>query len=551
MDFPMRHNPFFPSRLLNLLKKRFSSFWFYLILAGFAILAAFMMIYDMKWGPWAFSDSAAYISAARDLASGNGLTIPTPQGNLTPLRLHQPLYPLVMSFFLLFDIHPFTTTTVLNVASFGLSILLIGCGSYYFSKSKIFALIIVFLMTWCPHVIENYDGAMSEPLYLFLTISGFMTILIYLEKQKNWILILAALLAGLSILTRYIGIVNMVGGALMLFLFLQKNIKNRAFTGFWYILIALIFPFIWIFFSGPAAGIGNRQLIFPVDFITVIRNFYHAIIISFADWLPVQKSWQLNDETRFFVTALIGGFSFISLVIAFWIKRQKKPTHWDGFDRLIFGSAILALTYLLIFFATFAFSSLPPDINNRTLIPLFPFFILVFYGIFFHFPRTHFEKVLSSAIIICAFTISFSVWYPITRELLYDRHHNGHGYTSKYYQESTILKAAKDLPGDIPWISNEPAFLLLYLEKFPYDLATIYPDIIKPGLQSFGNGQTELDMIFKEENAALLILQPQLENDLRKLIGDQASEQIEKLTMGLVLYDQSFDGMIYFYAGKK
>ena len=194
----------------------------------------FIMVYDMEWGPWAFSDSAAYISAARNLVSGNGLTVPTPDGGLSPLRLHQPLYPLVMSFFLLFDIHPFTTTTVLNVASFSLSILLFGCGSYYFSKSKIFTLVIVFLMTWCPFVIENYDGAMSEPLYLFLTLLNFMVVLLFLEKRKNWMLLLAALAAGLSILTRYIGIVNVVGGALMVFVFLNEKTKNRVITAIFY-----------------------------------------------------------------------------------------------------------------------------------------------------------------------------------------------------------------------------------------------------------------------------------------------------------------------------
>jgi len=135
MVLPMRLKTLLNQLVQNIRKMRISDIWFYGVLAGFAVLAGFIMIYDMEWGPWAFSDSAAYISAARNLVAGNGLTIPTPDGSLTPLRLHQPLYPLVMSFFLLFDIHPFTTTTVLNLASFSLSILLLGSGSYYFSKS--------------------------------------------------------------------------------------------------------------------------------------------------------------------------------------------------------------------------------------------------------------------------------------------------------------------------------------------------------------------------------------------------------------------------------
>ena len=547
MDFPMHLNTILTRLVQNIQKMRVSDIWFYGILAGFAALACFIMIYDMAWGPWAFSDSAAYIVAARNLVAGNGLSIPTPDGSLSPLRLHQPLYPLVMSFFLLFDIHPFTTTTVLNVASFSLSILLIGYGCYYFSKSKMFSIVMVFLMTWCPYVIENYDGAMSEPLYLFLTLLNFMAVLLFLEKRKNWVLICAALTAGLSILTRYIGIVNVVGGALMIFFFLQEKTKNRAYTAFFYSFLAALLPVVWIFFSGTTSGIGNRQIIFPQNLPTIFGNFYQAIVIPFADWLPLQKVWQITDEIRFLMIGLMGAFCSISIAIALWLKSQKKHTEWDGFDRLIFGSVIICLMYVLIFFATFAFSSLPPDINSRTLIPLFPFFLMVFYGIFFHFPRTHFEKIVSASIILSIFLVSFLVWYPTTRELLYDRHHNGHGYTSKYYQESTILKAARTLPRDIPWISNEPAFLLLYLDKFPYDLNSIYPAITKPDATSLGNGYTDLDRIFKQDEAALLILQPQLENDLRKLIGDQAATQIKKLTSGLKVHDQSFDGMIFFY----
>jgi len=551
MDLLMRLKTFSTRLVQNIRKMRVSDKWFYGVLAGFAALAGFIMVYDMEWGPWAFSDSAAYISAARNLVAGNGLTVPTPDGSLSPLRLHQPLYPLVMSFFLLFDIHPFTTTTVINVASFSLSILLIGVSSYYFSKSKIFSLIIVFLMTWCPFVIENFDGAMSEPLYLFLTLLNFMAVLLFLEKRKNWMLLLAALAVGLSILTRYIGIVNVVGGALMVFVFLNEKTKNRLITALFYSFMSAVLPIIWLLISGATSGIGNRQIIFPQNLFSVFGNFYQAIIISFGDWLPLLKNWQITDEIRFLLIGFLGGFCFISIAIGLWLKSRKKQTSWGSFERLLYGSVILSLTYVLIFFATFAFSSLPPDINNRTLIPLFPFFLMVFYGIFFLFPRTHLEKTISGLSILGIFLVSFWVWYPVSRELLYDRHHNGHGYTSKYYQESTILKAARTLPRDIPWISNEPAFLLLNLDKFPYDLNTLYPAITKPDATALGEGETELDRIFSQEEAALIILQPQLENDLRKLIGDQAALQIGKLTSGLEVYDQSFDGMIFFYPDEK
>jgi len=528
--------------------KRFpiQEYWFYLLLFLLACLAALMMIYDMDWGPWAFSDSAAYISAARNLVAGHGLSVPTPEGGFTPLVLHQPLYPLVMSFFLLFDIHPFTTTTVLNVACFSLSILFLGMGCYYFSKSKIFSLVVVFLMTWCPLIIENFDGAMSEPLYLFLTILTFFLVLVYVEQKHRWMLILAAWCAGLSILTRYIGVVNLAAGAIIILFLLRDNIRSRIQKAGLFAGIAILPQLIWITLSSLSGTPKSRQIMVPDNIIVSIGNFWEGIRITLADWLPIENTWQVNDGVRNWIVILSGIFILVSLFLATVFIREKKRNSFDRFDNLIFSAAILNVVYLLIFFITFSFSSIPPDINSRTLIPLFPYFLVILYGILFQYPITHLEKSIAGILILALFSVSFLVWYPTSRELLYDRHHNGHGYTSKYYQESTVLKAARGLPKSIPWISNEPAFFLLYLNKFPYDLSTIYSSLIHPELTVFGSGKTDLDKIFRENGASLILLQPQLENDLRKLIGDQAPEQIEKLIQGLDINDRSFDGMILF-----
>ena len=530
------------------ISKRFpiQEYWFYLILFLLACLASLMMVYDLEWGPWAFSDSAAYISAARSLVAGNGLSVPTPEGGFTPLLLHQPLYPLVISFFLLFDIHPFTTTTVLNITCFSLSILFLGMGSYYFSKSKVFSMIVVILMTWCPMIIENFDGAMSEPLYLFLTILTFFLVLVYVEQKHLWMLFLAALCAGFSILTRYIGVVNLAAGVIILLSLIHDNVRNHFRKTSIFAGIAILPQVIWILFSSGSGTPGSRQIILPDNLIGTLINFWEGVRITLLDWLPIERTWQINDEIRTWIVLFFGIFILVSLVMATYFFWKKKKNFFELFEKLIFSAVILAVVYLLIFFITFTFSSIPPDINSRTLIPMFPFFMIILYGILFQYPRTHLEKFIAGIMILMLFSMSFLVWYPASRELLYDRHHNGHGYTSKYYQESTVLKAARELPQDIPWISNEPAFFLLYLNKFPYDLSTIYPSLIHPELTALGNGETDLDKIFREKGAALILLQPQLENDLRKLIGDLAPEQIEKLIQGLDMYDQSFDGLILF-----
>ena len=63
----------------------------------------------------------------------------------------------------------------------------------------------------------------------------------------------------------------------------------------------------------------------------------------------------------------------------------------------------------------------------------------------------------------------------------------------------------------------------------------------------FGEGESDLDRIFREDGAALLLHEPQFENDLRKLMGDAAKESVEAFSENLEIYQKSYDGAVYFY----
>ena len=72
-----------------------------------------------------------------------------------------------------------------------------------------------------------------------------------------------------------------------------------------------------------------------------------------------------------------------------------------------------------------------------------------------------------------------------------------------------------------------PPFFCFTLNKFPYDLTSIYPLIVNSDPVPFGDGDSDLDRIFREEGAALLLHQPQFENDLRKFMGDAAKKELK------------------------
>ncbi len=527
------------------LKRLLRKYWFFCVPLGFALLAGLMMIYDMHWGPWAFSDSAAYISAARNLINGHGFSLPTPEGGYEALTLHQPLYSLVLAFFLLFDIHPFTTTTVLNVACISLTMFMLGAGSYYWTKSKLLALIFLSVLVITPAWIDTFDGAMSEPLFLFLTTAAFFAILLFFKLHKTWMLIFAGGLAGLSFLTRFIGIVSISFILILLVMIQTGTWRKKAASLFTFGTISILPFLIWLVVTRQTAA-GGRQILVAIHFSQRLVDFISEFRASLITWLPIPSEW---SGAVFLATLLVILIAFSVLAIttfSMW-RVMHKSSKCRQQSMLPLASGLFCIVYTLFLFAAYACSNIPPDINSRTLIPLLPFAWLMMTSAILLLPAEKPGRWLGTTLLVMYSIFAIIILLPISHELLYDRHHNGLGYTSKYYQESTIRDAARSLPLDIPWITNDPAFLLLYFNKFPYDLTTLYPQLKQPNLRPFGLGSSPLDQIFQQEDAALLILQPQMENQLRKVVGDAAPDVISKFTAGLYKYADSYDGQIYFW----
>src|SRR5690606_26885590 len=112
--------------------------------------------------------------------------------------------------------------------------------------------------------------------------------------------------------------------------------------------------------------------------------------------------------------------------------------------------------------------------------------------------------------------------------------------TATYYRGSLLLQTARELPQDVPWISNEPALFLLYLNKPTYDLGTIYAQMLVANNPPLGEGDTYLDTMFREDDAILLVYPLQI----KAALGEWALNHVENLMRGLhPLYDGS-EGLI-------
>lgn len=506
---------------------------FYWLLAGLGLLAALAALRQMHWGPWAFSDSAAYISAARNLVDGHGLSVQSPSGVYRPLTLHQPLYPWAMALFLLLDIHPFNSTLALDVASAFLAVFTLSAGAYALTRSKPLALFFALTLVSFPVLAENLSGAMSEPLYLALMLVGFVCLQIYLERQPRWAFYAAALCAGLTVLARLVGAANVAAGALALLILLPASRRMRLKSAALFTAIGALPTVAWQLSLPALAG---RAFEIPGDLPSRLSAFWQALVGVLGGWLPLRSVWGLPGvlHSGLAVALALALATSILLAVSALVRHGNVPV-WARFSLL---AGAQAAAYILVCFAAFAFSNVTPDINGRTMLPLFPLLLIVLgagiWGALQRWPK------FASGLLVALTALCLLAWVPATHKLVTERYEMGHGYTAPYYRDSLLLQTARSLPQELPWISNESALFLLYLNKPAYDLSTIYPQMLVENNPPLGEGDTALDKLLREDDAILLLYPLQI----KAALGEWALPHMHNLVRGLhPLYDGN-DGMI-------
>ncbi len=126
-----------------------------------------------------------------------------------------------------------------------------------------------------------------------------------------------------------------------------------------------------------------------------------------------------------------------------------------------------------------------------------------------------------------------------------DYHSSGIGYNAVSWRGSQTIAALKDLPADVPLISNETTAIMYLAGRPAYALQEIYQDIPQETFTVYGEGDDVAQRVFREQNGALVLFKANLEEDFA-MYGDQAGERVRALTEGLYPYFDGEDGAIFF-----
>ena len=158
-------------------------------------------------------DSFVYLFAAENFAGGNGAI----NYRATPLASHPLFFPMLLGFISLFGIEPVDAGRFVNIAAFGLTILISGFYLGRNLKSHLLALgVAVAIMT--SFYLSNFCSyVLTEPLSILLTLLALMPLgSVPDRRSEKRALALSAIFAALAPVTRYIGVTVIFAAVLVI-----------------------------------------------------------------------------------------------------------------------------------------------------------------------------------------------------------------------------------------------------------------------------------------------------------------------------------------------
>lgn len=484
-----------------------------------AVLAILVVWIATRFGIGINPDSTVYIDAARNVLDGRGFIALTGSGEFKPLTHYPPVYAALLALLaragvLLGGFSIETVARALNAFLFGANVLLVGIAIRDYVRDAYWPPILGALMTLAaPDIAGIHTFALTEALFIFLSLSGLLSLSRYVGSKRGAWLVLSAASVALALMTRYVGMALVFTGVFVLLFVKRDNLRRRCFEALSFGLISCTPMALWVLRNMRAAGgVSDREFVFHLAGL-------RQIVVG----LSTVSSWLLLGKVRsdlriiFFVVEIAAASA---LVIYLFRSRQANGSVNDDqsgeamTDKTVHtlrGSSPLTLVFLFfivsyVAFLIFTASFVDADtvLDARALAPVHVAVIVLVSGLgwraFKAFRETYLLRITFVAIAI-VFLLSYSIrggmWLIHTRR-------DGQGYASRTWRESKTIAQIKTLPAGVPIYSNGYD-AIYYLTHRP---AIYIPEKIKHGTgRENENYDTEVESMGKalKENSGRLV----------------------------------------------
>jgi len=510
-------------------RPRFVSF---IALTLIALLGMVLIIRATPNGLGLSDDSIAYIAGARSMAEGNGYREAWLASN-QPVTHFPPAFSSVLAFFGLFGADPLRAARWVNALLFGLNAALLGILGWRMTPSLTAGVVLAALFVTSGEMFSVHAVAMSEPLFILLSLLAFWMFDLYFERHHHWLWMIACgTFVGMAYLTRYAGLalaVTFVAALLILHTSWRKRLSSIG------IFLASVLPWAlgWSIRNRLVAGNATNRA-FAWHPLTS-ENIEPGLRV-FSDFLiPIEPLRRVVFRQPGMIEALIilvlGGV-LVWVVVTAWrylSKPQQERTGKEAREVLSFTTGLFIFAYLASIVASMLMFDAATKFKLRILSPVLVslLILMVVFGIWLRSRRRDVVVVLTLLILtVSSYKLygTFNTWAK--SEL---------GYASFQWYDSKAMEYLSALPEDVMIYTNEPGAVYLYTSRGCYVLPDRFDSATAIERSNFEKGVAVMQADINQGNAVLALFDE----------GENVSRDVPALTATLHLAHKSAGDEIY------
>ncbi len=472
------------------------------ILALLALTGIVLILRATPEGLGLSDDSIGYVAGARSMLAGQGYREAWLASD-QPVTHFPPAFPGVLAALGLFGLDPLRGARFLNAVLFGLNIALMGILGWRMTRWLPAGLVLGALFLLNDSLLRVHAVAMSEPLFIFLSLLAFWMFDLYIERDRHWLWVLSCgLFSGMAYLTRYAGLALVATFLLALAILHHTWRKRVSSIG---IFLAGFLPWAagWAIRNELVAGnVANRILVWhPIT----AANFDTALYNVSTFLMPIEP-WrrELFKVPGIFLalTVLILGAILVWIVLkvrAEWMPPTGITTPRPIYKGIAFPSGLYVFGYLASVFASMSFFDASTKFKLRILAPVFVslMILLVLFG------KWLWNRRRAAAIILAVLVLAASAYGQAAA--MGELGRGGQGYASFQWYDSKTMAFLRALPPSVHIYTNQPGAVYLYTGRGAYVLPDRYDPVTAEARSGFSQGVSQMQMEIKAGKAALAL----------------------------------------------
>ena len=492
-----------------------------------AVVGAFIILYHTPWGVGLTADGLFYFSAAENFAHGRGIYWAGSGGHLKPLVHFPPLYPFVLGLLLKLGVPLDEGARWLSAALFGVNASLLGLAVYLGTQHLWLGLVASVISLTSPVMVFTHLAAMSEPLYLALSLASLDFLALHLVTPRRGTLLLAGLATSLACLTRYVGASLLIGLPLALLCLTRGPLRTRLRDTLAFIGLSSVPVGLWlarnVFLTGSAT---NRSLGFHPPSPDTLRHF-----------LDLVSAWMMPGLHSHWLEAAVMIVTFAALSVLS-IRQYGLPERRRPLAPVLSLLALLCLaSYLFLLTASLAFFDASTRLDNRILSPIYLLAVVAILCTLGSLLPKDRWSLLAIPVVLAAMWAT--VPYAVTESngLLTAMRQEGLGFSSRSWRQSTTVAWLQTLSPEAVIYTDQVGAVGYLASRETHSVPQRYDPVTATLRGDYEQQLQTMRSSLQSPGAALVLFASTNLPEEAATLGD--------LTSGLILLAATSDAVIY------